>query len=64
VRRAAWGLKEVIRLGRRFTVEDYVKTLEARAGLPASVAKGAFDTLERNRRYFVRQKPAGLVNAL
>jgi hypothetical protein len=50
VRRAAWGLKEVIRLGRRLTVEDYVKTLEARAGLLASVAKGALDILERNRR--------------
>lgn len=50
MRRAAWGLKEVIRLGRRLTVEDYVKTLEARAGLPASVAKGALDILERNRR--------------
>ena len=50
MRRTAWGLKEVIRLGRRLTVEDYVKTLEARAGLPASVAKGALDILERNRR--------------
>jgi hypothetical protein len=50
VRRAAWGLKEVIRLGRRLTVEDYVKTLAARAGLPASVAKGALDILEKNRR--------------
>jgi hypothetical protein len=57
VRRAAWGLKEVIRLGRRFTVEDYVKTLEARAGLPASVAKGALDTLERNRRILSGKNP-------
>jgi hypothetical protein len=34
-----------------------VKTLEARAGLPASVAKGALDILERNRRILSGKNP-------
>jgi len=56
VRKAAWRLKEVMRL-RRLSIEDYVKTLAARVGLPASVAKGALDILERNRRLLVGRNP-------
>ncbi len=45
----AWRLKEA-RLGRRPSVEDYVGTLAARVGLPASIVTSAVDILERNRR--------------
>ncbi|MFZ8808427.1 MAG: hypothetical protein ACO2PN_10020 [Pyrobaculum sp.] len=41
VRKAAWRLKEVMKLGRRPGIEDYVKTLAARVDLPASVVKSA-----------------------
>jgi transcription initiation factor TFIIB len=54
VRRAAWRLKEEARLGRRPSVEDYVKTLAARVNLPAPVVKAAVELLERNRRVLVR----------
>jgi len=50
VRRAAWRLKEVMKLRRRPGIEDYVKTLAARVGLPASIVKAAVELLERNRR--------------
>ena len=50
VRKVAWRLKKVIRLGRMPSIEDYVKTLAARANLPASTAKYAAELLERNRR--------------
>jgi hypothetical protein len=46
-RKAAWRLKEAVKLGRRPSIEDYVKTLAAR---PASIAKSAVELLERNRR--------------
>ena len=49
VRRVAWRLKEVMKLGRR-PIEDYVKTLAARVNLPAAVVKAALDILKRNRR--------------
>jgi transcription initiation factor TFIIIB Brf1 subunit/transcription initiation factor TFIIB len=49
VRRVAWRLKEVMRLGRR-PIEDYVKTLAARVNLPAPVVKAAVELLEKNRR--------------
>jgi transcription initiation factor TFIIB len=57
VRRVAWRLKEVMKLGRRPSVEDYVKTLAARVGLPAPVVKTALDILEKNRRLLVGRNP-------
>jgi transcription initiation factor TFIIIB Brf1 subunit/transcription initiation factor TFIIB len=56
VRRAAWSLKEA-RLGRRPSVEDYVKTLAARVNLPAPVAKSAVEILKRNRRVLSGKNP-------
>jgi transcription initiation factor TFIIIB Brf1 subunit/transcription initiation factor TFIIB len=50
VRRVAWRLSEVVRLGGKPSIEDYVKTLAARVGLPAPVVKSAVELLERNRR--------------
>ncbi len=52
----AWRLKEEMRLGRR-PIEDYVKTLAARVGLPAAVAKAAVEILERNRRVLFGKNP-------
>jgi transcription initiation factor TFIIIB Brf1 subunit/transcription initiation factor TFIIB len=57
VRRVAWRLKEVMKLGRRPGVEDYVKTLAARVNLPASVVKSAVELLERNRRVLFGKNP-------
>jgi transcription initiation factor TFIIB len=57
VRKAAWRLKEVMKLGRRPSVEDYVKTLAARVNLPASVVKAAAELLERNRRVLAGKNP-------
>jgi transcription initiation factor TFIIIB Brf1 subunit/transcription initiation factor TFIIB len=57
VRRVAWRLKEEMRLGRRPSVEDYVKTLAARVNLPASVVKSAVELLERNRRVLAGKNP-------
>jgi transcription initiation factor TFIIB len=59
VRKAAWRLKEVMKLGRRLSVEDYVKTLAARVGPPAPVVKSAVELLERNRKLFGWQKTRG-----
>jgi len=56
VRRVAWRLKEVMKLGRR-PIEDYVGTLAARVGLPASVVKAAVELLERNRRVLFGKNP-------
>jgi transcription initiation factor TFIIIB Brf1 subunit/transcription initiation factor TFIIB len=56
VRRVAWRLKEVVKLGRR-PIEDYVKTLAARVNLPAPVVKAAVDILERNRRVLFGKNP-------
>jgi transcription initiation factor TFIIIB Brf1 subunit/transcription initiation factor TFIIB len=56
VRRVAWRLKEEMRPGRR-PIEDYVKTLAARVGLPASVVKAAVELLERNRRVLAGKNP-------
>jgi len=56
VRKVAWRLKEVVKLGRR-PIEDYVKTLAARVNLPAPVAKAAVDILERNRRLLFGKNP-------
>jgi transcription initiation factor TFIIIB Brf1 subunit/transcription initiation factor TFIIB len=57
VRRVAWRLKEVMRLGRRPSLEDYVKTLAARVNLPAAVVKAAVELLEKNRRLLFGKNP-------
>jgi transcription initiation factor TFIIIB Brf1 subunit/transcription initiation factor TFIIB len=57
VRKAAWRLKEVMKLERRPSIEDYVKTLAARVNLPAPVVKRALDILERNRRVLAGKNP-------
>ncbi len=56
VRKAAWRLKEVMKLGRS-SIEDYVGTLAARVNLPASIVKAAVDILERNRRVLFGKNP-------
>jgi len=56
VRRVAWRLKEVMKLGRR-PIEDYVKALAARVNLPAAVVKAAVELLERNRRVLAGKNP-------
>ena len=56
VRKAAWRLKEVMRQVRP-SVGDYVKTLAARVGLPASIVKSAVELLEKNRRFLVGKNP-------
>jgi len=53
----AWRLKEAVKLGRRPSVEDYVKTLAARVNLPASVVKAAVELLEKNRRILFGKNP-------
>jgi transcription initiation factor TFIIB len=57
VRKVAWRLKEETRLGRRLSVEDYVKTLAARVNLPAPVVKSAVELLEKNRRLLFGKNP-------
>jgi len=57
VRKVAWRLKEVMKLGRRPSVEDYVKTLAARVDLPAPIVKAAVELLERNRRVLFGKNP-------
>jgi transcription initiation factor TFIIIB Brf1 subunit/transcription initiation factor TFIIB len=57
VRRVAWRLKEAVRMGRRPSLEDYVKTLAARVELPASIARSAVELLERNRRLLFGKNP-------
>jgi transcription initiation factor TFIIIB Brf1 subunit/transcription initiation factor TFIIB len=57
VRKAAWGLKEAVKLGRRPSLEDYVGTLAARVGLPASIVKAAVELLEKNRRVLAGKNP-------
>ncbi len=57
MRRAAWRLKEIMKLERRPSVEDYVKTLAARVELPAPVVKAAVEILERNRRVLFGKNP-------
>ncbi len=55
-RKAAWRLKEAVKLGRR-PIEDYVKTPAARVNLPASIARSAVELLERNRRVLTGKNP-------
>jgi transcription initiation factor TFIIIB Brf1 subunit/transcription initiation factor TFIIB len=56
-RKAALRLKESVKLGRRPSIEDYVKTLAARVNLPASIARSAVELLERNRRVLSGKNP-------
>jgi len=56
VRRVAWRLKEVMKLG-RLSIEDYVKMLAARVNLPAPVVKAAVELLEKNRRLLFGRNP-------
>jgi transcription initiation factor TFIIIB Brf1 subunit/transcription initiation factor TFIIB len=57
VRKAAWRLKEVMKLGGKPSIEDYVKTLAARVGLPASIVKSAVELLEKNKRVLAGKNP-------
>ncbi len=57
VRRAAWRLKEVMKLERSPSIEDYVGTLAARVNLPAPIVKAAVELLERNRRILAGKNP-------
>jgi transcription initiation factor TFIIIB Brf1 subunit/transcription initiation factor TFIIB len=57
VRKAAWRLKEVMKLERRPSVEDYVKTLAARVNLPAPIVKAAVELLGKNRRLLAGKNP-------
>ncbi len=57
VRKAAWRLKEAVKLGGKPSIEDYVKTLAARVNLPAAVVKAAVELLERNRRVLAGKNP-------
>jgi len=57
VRKVAWRLKEVMKLGRRPSVDDYVGTLAARVNLPAPVVKAAVELLEKNRRLLFGKNP-------
>jgi transcription initiation factor TFIIIB Brf1 subunit/transcription initiation factor TFIIB len=57
VRRVAWRLKEAVKLGRRPSIEDYVKTLAARVNLPAPVVKSAVELLEKTRRLLFGKNP-------
>ncbi len=50
-------MKEVVKLGGKPPIEDYVKTLAARVNLPAPVVKAAVDILERNRRVLAGKNP-------
>jgi transcription initiation factor TFIIIB Brf1 subunit/transcription initiation factor TFIIB len=57
VEKAAWRLKKAMKLGRRPSVEDYMKTLAARVNLSASIVKAAVELLERNRRVLAGKNP-------
>ncbi|MDT7869120.1 MAG: hypothetical protein RQ839_02955 [Thermoproteus sp.] len=56
VRRAAWRLEEAVR-GRRPPIEEYVKAVAARAGLPAPVVRRALEILAGNRKAVVGRSP-------
>jgi transcription initiation factor TFIIIB Brf1 subunit/transcription initiation factor TFIIB len=57
VKKAAWTLSGVVRLTKRPPIEHYVKTVAARANLPAPVVKKALEILERNRRLLTGKNP-------
>ncbi len=56
-RKAAWRLKEAVKLGRRPSIEDCVKTPVAKVDLPASIARSAVELLEKNRRLLFGKNP-------
>jgi transcription initiation factor TFIIIB Brf1 subunit/transcription initiation factor TFIIB len=56
VKRAAWRLDELVR-GRRPPLEDYVKMVAARAGLPAAYVRRALEILAGNRRVAAGRNP-------
>ncbi|MFP3200128.1 MAG: hypothetical protein RXR06_09685, partial [Thermoproteus sp.] len=56
VKRAAWRLDELVR-GRRPPIEEYVKAVAARAGLPAAYVRRALEILEGNRRAAAGRNP-------
>jgi transcription initiation factor TFIIIB Brf1 subunit/transcription initiation factor TFIIB len=56
VKRAAWRLEELVR-GRRPPLEEYVKAVAARAGLPAAYVRRALEILEGNRRAAAGRNP-------
>jgi len=57
VRSVAWRLKEVMKLGGKLSIEDYVGTLAARVNLPAAVVKAAVEILEKNKRLLFGKNP-------
>ena len=63
VKRAAWRLNEAAR-GRRPPLEEYVKIVAARAGLPAPVIRRALEILAGNRRAVLGRNPWVLAAAL
>jgi transcription initiation factor TFIIIB Brf1 subunit/transcription initiation factor TFIIB len=63
VKRAAWRLDELVR-GRRPPLEEYVKTVAARAGLPAAYVMRALEILAGNRRAVAGRNPWVLAAAL
>ena len=56
VKRVAWRLDELVR-GRRPPLEEYVKTVAARAGLPAAYVMRALEILAGNRRAVAGRNP-------
>jgi len=56
VKRAAWRLDELVR-GRRPPIEEYVKIVAARAGLPAAYVRRAMEILAGNRRATAGRNP-------
>jgi transcription initiation factor TFIIIB Brf1 subunit/transcription initiation factor TFIIB len=56
VKRAAWRLEEAAR-GRRPPIEEYVKAVAARAGLPAAYVRRALEILAGNRRAAAGRSP-------
>jgi transcription initiation factor TFIIIB Brf1 subunit/transcription initiation factor TFIIB len=46
-----------MKLGGKLSIEDYVKTLAARVGLPASIARSAVELLEKNKRVLAGKNP-------
>jgi transcription initiation factor TFIIIB Brf1 subunit/transcription initiation factor TFIIB len=63
VKRAAWRLEEAVR-GRRPPLEEYVRIVAARAGLPAAYVRRALEILEGNRRAVAGRNPWVLAAAL
>lgn len=57
MRKAAWRLREAVKLGRIPAVEDYVRALAAKAGLPVPIVKTALGILERNKRLLASKNP-------